>query len=228
MKLTHPQAINYAVDVWHVDIISMSCGFTESSERIQRAIDHASAEKVLVIAAAGNDGATGGWCWPARDNSVLGMTAAYGLGNKYGRNPTPRRDRQNFSILGCAVQGYRRAVDSQTAVKESGSGTSHATAVATAVAAITMQILRDCKQQILEQSETGVESYNRTEQTLRTRTGMGAVFHNMGGSDQERDGYRFVQPWTIVPALPGTDNRSTRALYIAQSIVLWCGPTSTI
>jgi phage terminase large subunit len=54
MKLTDMQAINYAVDVWHVDIISMSCGFTESSERIQRAIDHASAEKVLIVAAAGN------------------------------------------------------------------------------------------------------------------------------------------------------------------------------
>jgi subtilisin family serine protease len=225
MKLTDMQAINYAVDVWHVDIISMSCGFTESSERIQRAIDHASAEKVLIVAAAGNDGATGGWCWPARENSVLGMTAAHGGGDKYGRNPTPRLDRQSFSILGCAVPGYRRAAESQTAVKVAGSGTSHATAVATAVAAITMQILRDCKQQIVEQSETGIDSYNRTERSLRTRAGMGAVFHQMVGANQERDGYQFVQPWTIVPKAV---DRSMRPLFVAQSIVLWCGPTSPI
>lgn len=195
----------------------MSCGFLNSIDQIKRKIDYALAENVLILAAAGNAGAMEGWRWPARENNVLGMTAAYGEGNKYGKNPTPSRNRESFSILGCAVPGYLRAVESQTAAKVSRSGTSHATAVATAIAAITMQILRDCKEQLIE--DFGTSSYDQTERVLRTKNGMEKVFRHMVGGDEQRDGYYFVRPWTIV--LESNDRRKT-ALHVARNLVQWC------
>jgi hypothetical protein len=211
------------VDTWSVDIISMSCGFTKPIEKIQRAIDHAYSERVLVLAAAGNSGATGGWRWPASDPNVIGMTAAYGEGNKYGRNPTPGRDRESFSILGCAVSGYIRATESSTAKLVSRSGTSHATAVAAAIAAITMQILRDCETDIVRKFPVKEDSFKHAEGALRTKAGMSLVFRQMVGGDDKRDGYYFVRPWTIVHE---TGDRHRDAMHVARNIIQWCGAAS--
>jgi hypothetical protein len=196
----------------------MSCGFAGPCKAIQKAINDAFGDGILILAAAGNAGAIEEWRWPASDHNVLGITAAHGNGNKYGNNPTPSRNSQSFSMLGYAVEGYLRAVDSPNPTKVRQSGTSHATAMATAVAAITMQILRDCKDEIIE--EMGREAYDYTERTLRTKSGMETVFRQMSGQDQPRDGYCFVKPWTIVHEF--ADPRM-KALHIARNLVQWCG-----
>jgi hypothetical protein len=193
----------------------MSCGFLESDPRVKHEIHQASA-KVLFLAAAGNSGATGGTRWPASDNNVVCVNATDGNGNKFGGNPTPDRSGANFSFLGCAVPGYLRATESSTPKKVSRSGTSHATAVATAVAAISMQILRDCEHDFVSPDDK--VAYQKTEKALRTKRGIQAIFYEMTNMQRRRDGYDFVQPWTIVPA---TGDKHAKALQIARNITSW-------
>jgi hypothetical protein len=196
----------------------MSCGFEKPVPRVEREIDYAYTQKVLVVAAAGNAGATGGPRWPASDNNVLCINAAYGHGNKYGNNPTPGRNKTRFSLLGCAVEGYRRKVESTKPIKVSRCGTSHATAVATAVAAISMQILRDCRKHF--DSADDEDAHQKAEKVLRTKPGMEKIFYHMTDMDRERDGYDFVRPWSVVPAAGGGPR--AKALQLAQNIVSWC------
>jgi hypothetical protein len=144
------------------------------------------------------------------------INATDGNGNKFGGNPTPDRSGANFSFLGCTVPGYLRAIESSTATKVYRSGTSHATAVATAVAAISMQILRDCESDFVSLAEK--LAYKRTEKALRTKRGMQNVFYEMTHMQLARDGYDFVQPWTIVPA---SSDKQVNALQTARNIILW-------
>lgn len=200
----------------------MSCGFTASIPRVKLEIDYAYAHNVLVIAAAGNAGASGGRRWPASDNNVLGIYAATGHGNKYGGNPTPGPNQSKFALLGCAVEGWLRATDPSNATKVRRSGTSHATAVAAGIAAISMQVLRDCKEQLTDNefaNEVAKERYAATEKSLRTKPGMERLFYQMRGLDPARDGYDFVRPWSIVP---GIGERQDEALHVARNIVTWC------
>jgi subtilisin family serine protease len=216
MQLTQHQAINYAANVWHVDIVSMSCGFLKSNPRVKHEIHQASA-KVLFLAAAGNSGATGVLRWPASDNNVLCINATDGNGDKFGGNPTPDRSGANFSFLGCAVPGYLRAIESEKVTKVARSGTSHATAVAAAVAAISMQIFQDCEGDF--NSPDDKVAYQKTKEALRTKRGMQKIFYEMTNMQLGRDGYDFVQPWAIVPA---TGGKHAKALQIAQLIITRC------
>jgi hypothetical protein len=194
----------------------MSCGFTRTFEAIQSAIDNAFAKGTLILAAAGNSGAIEECRWPASDQNVLGMAAAHGNGKNYDYNPRPNRNRQSFSILGCAVPGYLPSESK----KNYRSGTSHATAVATAVAAIIMQVLRDCKDDIIKDKEYGREQYMYTENMLRTKSGMEKVFRQMVDEDHDSGGYYFVKPWTIVK---GPADPQEKAKHIARELVGWCG-----
>ncbi|KAF6838216.1 pfs domain-containing protein [Colletotrichum plurivorum] len=62
-------AINHAVDVWEVNVISMSFGWPsddfDGQEDLQAAIDKAHAQQVLMFAAASNDGGRMGRAYPA-------------------------------------------------------------------------------------------------------------------------------------------------------------------
>lgn len=66
-------AINYAVDIWGVDVINLSLGFAGTSpcnELLRKACDKAKAKGVMVVASAGNTGGTKTF-WPASLPDVL-------------------------------------------------------------------------------------------------------------------------------------------------------------
>ncbi|KAF1941676.1 subtilisin-like protein [Clathrospora elynae] len=67
------KAIRYVVDEGKVDMIVMSFGFGEEHEQLDNAIKHAAAKRVLMFAAASNDGKIrpDRVAWPAQDNNVI-------------------------------------------------------------------------------------------------------------------------------------------------------------
>ncbi|KAF3221168.1 hypothetical protein TWF106_006493 [Orbilia oligospora] len=100
------KAIEYAVDVWKVDIISLSLGLEASNTRIAAAIDKATANKsTLVFAAARNHGIHKHQTWPAHRYDVIGINAADGNGGStQSFNPFPVPNRPNFATLGIGTR----------------------------------------------------------------------------------------------------------------------------
>ncbi len=80
--------IEWSVDVVHADIIVMSLGVDGESMALRRAVDHASDEGVVMVAASGNDG-----------TSVVSYPAAYGPVIAVGATDSTDR-RASFSNYG--------------------------------------------------------------------------------------------------------------------------------
>jgi subtilisin family serine protease len=186
------QAIEYAVDVWEVDIISMSFGFVNHSRVIAQAIRHARNRGVLLIAAAGNNGSTEQVRYPARDTNVLCIHAATGFGNMFNGNPTRKDNTTNFALLGVALKGYAPA--GQTPAEVRRSGTSQATAVAAGVAALIIQIMRDSEDEVRKMGWTP-QSYASAFSQLKDLDGMRKVFEKMS---TQRGDYEIVTPWLLL------------------------------
>jgi hypothetical protein len=99
------QAIRYAVEVWHVDILSMSFGYESMVEVIDDALKFAGDHKVLLIAAASNVGSNTAYSrrWPSERDNVISVRAAEGRGFEWEGNPPPDSYDYNFSTLGVMV-----------------------------------------------------------------------------------------------------------------------------
>jgi len=67
------QAIRDAVDVYGADIINVSLGIKKEDAAVRKAVEYAHKRGVLVISAAGNDGADGAPYYPAAYDTVLGV-----------------------------------------------------------------------------------------------------------------------------------------------------------
>jgi hypothetical protein len=100
------KAINHAVSVWEVDVISMSFGIREFNKDIKEAILDARHKKTLMFAAASNDGANHGRAFPAKDRGVFCIHSSDGNGNPSGFNPTAEEDDVNFCLLGENVESH--------------------------------------------------------------------------------------------------------------------------
>jgi subtilisin family serine protease len=183
--------IRYAVDIWKVDIISMSFGFRTNPGKIGEAIQYAQSKNTLVFAAAGNSGSLEEVRYPARHPMALCVHAATGHGNTFEGNPTKRGDTSNFALLGVAVRG-KVPSDPNEKLR---SGTSQATAVAAGVAALILQIMRD------HEKETGhlVSHHAYTDAMIQLRQihGMREVFKSMCNRDK-RGEYDIVEPWRLL------------------------------
>lgn len=121
-------AVYKAVDEYGVDIINMSFG-GNMSEVFREAIDYAESKGVLMIAAAGNDGAaSSNIYYPASFNNVISVGSLNPEGHRAAHSQ--RNDYVNIlapgeNIYSVAIGGYG-----------SGSGTSFATPHVTAAAAL--------------------------------------------------------------------------------------------
>jgi len=191
----NPQAIMYAVEEWHADIITMSFGFDDEVTEILKAIEFAS-KRALLLASASNSGGNAGIAWPARCPDVVAIFASNHEGNKYVRNPDPV-GKQNFSVLGDHVEGWKPGTDG----KEHRSGTSTAAPIAAGITAIILAVLRHGKIDFLarlseENRESARERYNRALEKAKDAHRMRAVLEARFSA--LRDGYNYVSPWRHV------------------------------
>jgi len=162
----------------------MSFGFPLLEERlhgIHTAINEAFVSNVLMFAAARNDGGNDKIAYPANQDQVICVNSTDGRGNPSKYNPTPVVGK-NLSVLGEDV------LSSWPTHLENGrqrkSGTSYATPIAAALAAIVL----DYSQQKMQSSE------HYTISKLRTPRGMKAA---LGLMSEERGGYRYIVPWEL-------------------------------
>ncbi len=168
------QAINWAVEQWNVHIISMSFGYESRNSTIDDAIARAFKADKLMFAAASNEGGNKGRSRPSKDSRVICIHACDGKGNNGDMNPSPVRNKDNFTTLGVAVQSRWKK---KTVYK---SGTSFATPVAAAIAANVLEFI-SIKPQFSEDDR----------KLLYTSDGMLEVFRIMS---KERQGYDYLQP----------------------------------
>jgi subtilisin family serine protease len=141
---------------------------------------------VLIFAAAGNEGGNQGIFWPAKLDDVICINATDSLGNASGFNPTTSGDR--LCTLGEAVPSCETDSQQHTIYR---SGTSFATPIAVAVAAIVLAYMDSVD------AKDGPEDFVNLKRKLRTRSGMETVLRNtcVLHDQKRRAGYSYITPW---------------------------------
>ncbi|KAH7378165.1 hypothetical protein BKA64DRAFT_251663 [Cadophora sp. MPI-SDFR-AT-0126] len=179
---------------WNVDIITMSFGFYGISPVVRAAIRQALAKPVLIFAAASNNGTRRAIAFPASMTGVFCINSATGDGGRSSFNPEPKADK-NFSIIGENIVSswttYQNAKP-----QRSMSGTSVATPMAAAVAALVLEYVlqNDPESTLLKQLDE-----------FKEYDGMSKIFSIMS---KYKDGYKNIVPWEVLSAMGGA-KRST-------------------
>ena len=161
----------------------MSFGFPQEIPVIEKVIDDL-CRRVILIAAASNDGANGYTKWPASHDSVICMHAAYWSGEAYGRNAATRgRNHSNLSIMGCNIEAGDSCV----------SGTSCATVVAAGMASCVIDLFRLHRNRYIASRKNAEEKIERCIGRLKRTTGMEAAF--LGMAVPHNGNFNNIAPW---------------------------------
>jgi len=175
-------AIREATRVWQVDIITMSFGFpalNQDLEGIQSAINDAFHARVLMFCAASNGGGNVNIAYPANQDQVICVNSSNGEGNPSGFNPDEPKLGRNLCTLGEDVKSSWPKHFNLGQQRKS--GTSFATPIAAALAALVLEYTRH---NMLESDTFNVSK-------LRTRKGMVEVLGLMG---RKRGEYLYLDP----------------------------------
>lgn len=165
---------------WKVDMISLSLGLDRRDTGIHNQIDLCYKADITIFAATSNDGGNGPRMYPSSyDPPVLGIHAATADGDLWPKSPNPDLKTDNFLTVGQSVQsaklggGYTHE-----------SGTSVATVVAVAIAALMLGYIE-------KNIRTSVGGWSTLP---RTPAGIRKIFKlmNNGGSRNKR--YQWVNP----------------------------------
>ena len=184
-------AISYAVKMWTVDIIALSFGFEEYIPSIEKAIKFAHSKGVITVAAASNSGGNSPIAWPARMDEVLCIFATDSLGNPCKFTPNPDNRSDNFGVLGEEVPSYWPPHLKQ-GLRVRKSGTSTATPIAAAIAAILLDFVR---LSLYTEPQPFPDREMVILRRIRSIAGMRAVFRKMA---DKRNGYDYLTPWTLL------------------------------
>ncbi|RBA22818.1 hypothetical protein FPRO05_01165 [Fusarium proliferatum] len=137
------KAVNHAVSVWKVDVISMSFGIWEFDEDMMKAIQNARANRTLMFAAASNDGANHGRAFPAKDSGVFCIHSSDANGRPSRFNPIAEEDDVNFCLLGENVESHWPVgTGGHNEDMRVMSGTSVATPIAAGIAVSLLSLVR--------------------------------------------------------------------------------------
>ncbi|KND87724.1 Intracellular serine protease [Tolypocladium ophioglossoides CBS 100239] len=212
------QAITRAVDVWKVDMISMSFGFPtraiDGYDELEHAIKHAYYHDVLLFAAASNSGGQLLRAYPAREANVVCVHSTDAHGNRSRFNPTAVVEEVNLATVGEAVESawpMHLCSGDGHAVPEEGdegayctvkSGTSYATPVMAGIAAF---LLLYARLNLPDRAHL-LRSQGRMVTLLRR-------IAQKGQGSGPRDGYYFVDVSLYDDSLFGKDKT-----YIDQTI----------
>ncbi|KAL7916637.1 hypothetical protein GGI35DRAFT_47714 [Trichoderma velutinum] len=145
------EAINHAVNNWDVDIISLSFGWPSTDfqgyDELEDAIDRAYGKKILIFAAASNNGGRLGRAYPASNPQVICVHSTDTLGNSSDFSPTAEPDNLNFATVGESIESawpmlLCNDLASPHRYFKSRSGTSYATPIMAGIAAFLLQYAR--------------------------------------------------------------------------------------
>ncbi|KAF4870778.1 Subtilisin DY [Colletotrichum siamense] len=178
------EAVQYAVNVWKVDIVVMSFGFFVNNDVLYQEIQDAARKGVLMFAAASNGGKNrpDGIAWPAREENVICVHSADGYGNRSAFTPSPM-DNMRIMVLGeCINSAWPRKLKSPGDHRQM-SGTSCAAPIAAGIAAVVL----DCARGFLSGQEF--------KSLCRVRS-MRRMFEAMKDSGNS-DGYWWIKHWTL-------------------------------
>ncbi|KAL8394118.1 hypothetical protein RB595_002192 [Gaeumannomyces hyphopodioides] len=208
------KAIRHAIEIWKVDIVSMSFGLQrpvpseeDHQEAERAALEHYNAlvegieaaikgapPGVTMFAAGSNGGKNASRAFPATLNPwVIAVHASDGMGGAGGINPPLKADDNNFMTLGMGVKlmrrewndGGRRLQPRYNAMRKC--GTSFATPIAAGLAATAMDL----------SLRVGAIT-KRTREQLRQPVEMAKMLRLMStGGTADSGGYRYVAPWHL-------------------------------
>lgn len=209
------KALNYSIDEWEVDIISMSLGFDRGDYRINEALKKADREDILVFAAVSNDGAAALRliAWPASMTKVFGINSAKFDGVTSSFNP-PENDNDAFSRYKFLGEGVRSAwpLHLGDGEEKTLTGTSMATPIAAATTALFIEFIR----QNADDEEAGLDA-----EIMETPDGMREIFHLIGIAKSKGEYLKYVTPWHLLHT--ATDSVQTdrrRALHRIHQALL--------
>jgi subtilisin family serine protease len=160
----------------------MSFGFSEEHEILDDAIQYAVNNRVLMFAAASNDGKNrpDGIAWPARDNNVICVHSADGNGNPSDFTPAAQ-DGMRIMVLGECVESASPPHLKNDNDKHLMSGTSCAAPIAAGIAAVVLDYARSFLTQ-------------REWEKLRRVAAMKRMFGSMTDSKANSE-YWWIKHW---------------------------------
>jgi hypothetical protein len=190
------------VEVWDVDIISMSFGYEAEVEVIEKALKKADDNNVLLIAAASNVGGNTALAqrWPGTRDNVMSVYAAEGKGFQYADNPPSRANAYNFATLGVMVPVWSVPNDSGISQEMYCTGTSYATPIAAAIAASVLEFIRHTESDYVNQfpknrRERLQDRVDIAKTAVSRASGMSKVFMLMA---EKKGDYDYVQPANLL------------------------------
>jgi hypothetical protein len=186
----------------------MSLGFDQGDYKIDVALKKADAEDVLVFAAVSNGGAAAlrPVAWPASRTKVFGINSANFDGVTSSFNPPEDNvNDDTFSRYKFLGQGVQSAWPLHLGVGEKMTltGTSMATPIAAATAALFIEFIR--------QNADVVEEAALDKEIIETPVGMKEIFRLIGITKSQGEYLKYVTPWHLLhttnPASVEADRR---------------------
>lgn len=178
----------------------MSFGFVKDVPEINRAIHGALQNRqVLFFAAASNEGANEKEMFPARHESVIAMRGTDTMGDFQSFNP-PKGLFDNIAFGTLGLQVPVTQLDNELGFVPQ-SGTSVATAIAAAIAAMLLRYV----------SRMGsLSDQARVYEKMKETSGMRNVLQSLSSKTLLREDYLYLAPWR----LEGIDNDQRWAQFV--------------